>query len=257
MPLREHLVELRTRMLRSSIAVLVGAVAGWFLYTPLYEALQQPLLDVAEENNIAANLNFTELMGAFNLQLKLSVYLGVLVASPVWLYQLWAFVVPGLTRRERRYAMTFAGAAVPMFVAGVGLAWLVLPNAVGFFTDFVPQGSSIFTSAEVYFGFATRLMLVFGLAFVLPLFLVALNLVGVLGAKTLVKGWRIAVVLIFLFAAIASPSPEVGSMIALALPMVALYLAAMGIAVLNDRRRARRAREEGFADLQDDEASPL
>lgn len=257
MPLRAHLEELRRRLLRSALAILAGSVLGWFIYTPLYEALQQPLLDVAEKNHIAANLNFTELMGAFNLQLKLSVYLGILVASPVWLYQLWAFVVPGLTRRERRYAVLFAMAAFPMFAAGVALGWLVLPNAVGFFTEFVPSDSSIFTSAEVYFGFATRLMLVFGLAFLLPIFLVALNLAGVLSAHTLARGWRVSTVLIFLFAAIASPSPEVGSMLALALPMVALYMTAVGIAWINDRARSRREARASFASVPDNEASPL
>ena len=153
--------------------------------------------------------------------------------------------------------MAFAAAAFPMFAAGAYLGWLVLPNAVGFFTDFVPTGSSIFTSAEVYFGFATRLMLIFGLAFILPVFLVALNLVGVVSAHTLARGWRLATVLIFLFAAIASPSPEIGSMLALAFPMVGLYLAAVGVALLNERARNRRTRQDGLADLSDDEASPL
>jgi sec-independent protein translocase protein TatC len=237
MPLREHLFELRKRLLRSGLAILVGSVLGWFLYKPIYESLQRPLLEAAQQQHIAANLNFTELMGAFNLQLKLSVYLGLLLASPVWLYQLWAFVIPGLNRRERRYALGFAAAGVPMFSAGIWLGWQVLPNAVDFFTEFVPEQSSIFTSAEMYFGFTMRLMLVFGLAFLLPLFLIALSAAGVVSAQTLGHSWRIAVVLIFLFAAVASPSPEVGSMLALAFPMVGLYLASVGVAWLIDRPR--------------------
>lgn len=257
MPLREHLAELRRRLFVAGLAVSVGAVAGWFVYEDLFEALQRPLLEVGRERGISANINFSDLSSAFNLQLKLSIYLGLVIASPVWLYQLWAFVVPGLTRREKRYAMAFVAAAVPLFLGGIGVAWLVLPKAVTFFAEFVPEGSSIFTSADTYFTFVTRLMLAFAIAFVTPLLLVALNLAHVLPARTLVKGWRVAVFLCFLFAAFASPTPDAGTMLMLAFPMVALYLGAIGVAVLVDRHRARRAAADPMAGLADDEASPL
>jgi sec-independent protein translocase protein TatC len=145
-------------------------------------------------------------------------------------------------------------AAVPLFAAGIGLAWLVLPNAIRFFFEFTPQGAANLISADEYLTFVTQIFLAFGIAFVIPLLFVGLNLVGVLSALTLAKGWRIAVFLIFLFAAIASPSPDAGSMLALAFPMVGLYLVAVGICYLNDRRRLRR---NPFAELDDDEASPL
>jgi sec-independent protein translocase protein TatC len=257
MPLREHLVELRRRLLKSALAIVAGAVVGWFLYDWLFVALQQPLKQVEADRGIVAGINFTDAISAFNLKLKLSIYLGVVVASPVWLYQLWAFVVPGLTRRERGYALAFASAATPLFMSGVYVAWLVFPNAIKFFADFAPAGSSILQSADSYFAFVTQLMLAFGVAFVIPLLLVALNLAGVVRARTLAKGWRLAVFFVFLFAALASPTPDAGSMLALAFPMVGLYVAAVVIALGVDRRRDRRAAQDPLANLSDDEASQL
>jgi sec-independent protein translocase protein TatC len=257
MPLREHLRELRTRLARAGLAVALGAVAGWYLYSPLIEQLKAPLERVAHQNGTLAELNFGQVASPFNLKLKLSVYLGIVIASPVWLYQLWAFIVPGLTRREKRYALGFVAAAVPLFGAGIGLAWIVLPKAVEFFAGFTPKGSANLISADEYLTFVTQVFLAFGVAFVVPLLLVALNMVGVLSALTLAKGWRVAVFVTFLFAAIASPSPDAGSMLALAFPMTGLYLLAVGICWLNDRRRQRRDAEQGFGGLGDDEASPL
>jgi sec-independent protein translocase protein TatC len=258
MPLREHLRELRTRLLKAGLAILVGAVVGWFLYLPVFEALMRPIYDLARAHpDRFVSVNFAQVASPFNLQLKLSFYIGFVISSPIWLYQLWAFIVPGLTSREKRYSLGFVAVAVPLFLTGLGLAWLVLPNAVRFLTEFTPQGGSNIIVADDYLTFVLRIMLAFGLAFVTPLLLVALNLVGILPARSLAKGWRIAVFLCFLFAAIASPTPDAGSMLALAFPMVGLYMLAVGIAFLNDRRRARRAAAEGWGNLADDQASPL
>ena len=258
MPLREHLRELRNRLLKAGLAIVLGAVAGWFLYPPVFEALMRPIYDIAHAHpDRFVSVNFAQVSSPFNLQLKLSFYIGFVISSPVWLYQLWAFIVPGLTRREKRYSLGFVAVAVPLFLTGLGLAWLVLPNAVRFLTEFTPKGGSNIIVADDYLTFVLRIMLAFGLAFVTPLLLVALNLIGILPARALAKAWRVAVFLCFLFAAIASPTPDAGSMLALAFPMVALYMIAVGVAFLNDRRKARRAAAEGWGDLADDEASPL
>jgi sec-independent protein translocase protein TatC len=258
MPLREHLRELRNRLLKAGLAIVVGAVAGWFLYPPVFDALMRPIYEIAKAHpDRFVSVNFAQVASPFNLRLKLSFYIGFVVSSPIWLYQLWAFIVPGLTRREKRYSLGFVAAAVPLFVAGLGLAWLVLPNAVRFLTEFTPEGGSNVIVADDYLTFVLRITLAFGIAFVTPLLLVALNMIGILPARTLAKGWRVAVFLCFLFAAIASPTPDAGSMLALAFPMVGLYMIAVGIAFLNDRRRARRAAAEGWGDLSDEEASPL
>jgi len=257
MPLREHLRELRTRFLKAGVAVLLGAIVGWFLYEPLIGQLKAPLDRVAQQRHTLSELNFGQVSSPFNLKIKISVYLGLALGSPVWLYQLWAFIVPGLTKREKRYAMAFVAAAVPLFGAGIALAWVVLPKAVEFFAGFTPSGSANLISADEYLTFVSQIFLAFGVAFVVPLLLIALNLVGVLPALTLAKGWRVAVFATFLFAAIASPSPDAGSMLALAFPMTGLYVVAVGICWLNDRRRRRRDLAAGFGGLDDDEASPL
>lgn len=258
MPLRQHLRELRNRLLKAGVAIVVGAVVGWFLYPPVFEALMRPIYDLAHAHpDRFVSVNFAQVSSPFNLQLKLSFYIGFVISSPIWLYQLWAFIVPGLTKREKRYSLGFVAVAVPLFLTGLGLAWLVLPNAVRFLTEFTPKGGSNIIVADDYLTFVLRIMLAFGLAFVTPLLLVALNLIGVLSARALAKGWRVAVFLCFLFAAIASPTPDAGSMLALAFPMVALYMIAVGLAFLNDRRKARRAAAEGWGDLADDEASAL
>jgi len=255
MPLGDHLRELRGRLLKAGAAIILGSIAGWFLYEPFFEALQQPVRRVkAERGESIVTIAFTDVSSPFNLKLKLSIYMGLVAASPVWLYQLWAFIVPGLNRREKRHALGFVAAAVPLFLSGIFLAWLILPNAVLFLTAFTPEGTANVIPADTYISFVTRLMLVFGIAFVIPLFLVALSLLGLVRAVTLAKGWRIAVFLIFLFAAMASPTPDAGSMLAMAFPMVGLYMIAVGVAWLIDRRRAKN---NPFTELDDDEASPL
>jgi sec-independent protein translocase protein TatC len=253
MPLREHLRELRRRLLVSVLAVAVGAAIGWFLYNPLFDALQHPLAEASARGH-HAEVNFSKIGGAFNFKILISFYVGIVLASPVWLYQLWAFIVPGLTRREKRYALGFVGVAVPLFLSGLGLAWLVLPNAVRFLTDFTPNNAVNYVNADEYLTFVIKIMVAFGVAFLVPVLLVALNMVGVLSSGAMLRGWRVAVFLCFLFAAIASPSPDAWSMIALATPMVALFFTAIGVAWLIDRRRARA---NPYAGVSDDEASPL
>ncbi|HEX2808758.1 MAG TPA: twin-arginine translocase subunit TatC, partial [Kineosporiaceae bacterium] len=228
MPLREHLRELRNRLVKSGIAVLVGGVVGWFLYDPLLSALIAPITTHRVGGGITG-INFSGPVDPFNIKLRISTVTGLVIASPVWLYQLWAFIVPGLTRREKRYAIGYVSAAVPLFLAGVGLSWLVLPNAVHFFFNLTPVNGSNLIDANTYLTFVTQIILAFGVAFVIPLLLVALNMIGMVSALALAKGWRIAVFLTFLFAAIASPTPDAGSMLALAFPMVALYMAAVGV----------------------------
>ncbi len=255
MPLREHLTELRRRFVRSAIAVLVGAVAGWFVYKPLFEAAARPIIEIQKQRDILAAINFSSVAGAFNLQVQTSIVIGVVLASPIWLYHLWAFITPGLTRRERRSSFLFVGAAVPLFLAGAGLAWFMFPKAIAFLYEFIPEGGSAFTDASTYFSFVTRIVLAFGVAFVIPVVLVSLNLVGLLPGRVLLRHWRIIVFSCFLFAAIATPTPEATSMCVLAGSMCVLFGVAIGICLLSDRRRSRRAPD--LESIPDDVASPL
>jgi len=255
MPLRAHLTELRKRFVRSAIAILVGAVAGWFVYKPLFEAAARPIIDIQKQQNIQAAINFNTPVGAFNLQVQTAIVIGVVLASPVWLYQLWAFITPGLTRKERRSSFAFVGAAVPLFLAGASLAWFMFPKAIAFLYEFIPAGGAAFTDASTYFSFVTRIVLAFGIAFVIPVVLVSLNLVGLLPGRILLSHWRITVFACFLFAAIATPTPEATSMVVLASAMCLLFAIAIAICLLADKRKARRAPD--LESIPDDQASSL
>lgn len=247
MPLREHLRELRRRTVLAALGVVVGAVLGWYLYDPVLEALQEPLLSIEREGLVA--LNFAGVATSFDMKVKVSLFLGVLVSSPWWLLQLWLFITPGLTRRERRYAVVFLAAATPLFLAGAWLAWRVLPNAVALLTEFTPEGSANLIDAQLYLSFVMRVLLAFGVAFLLPVVMVALNFAGLVRARTWMRGWRWAVLLVFTFAAFATPTPDAITMILLALPMVGLYFLAVGICGLRDRRTDARRVAEGLPPL--------
>lgn len=255
MPLREHLRELRRRLLRAVLGLLAGAVVGWFLYEPVLRALLEPVRTVAAEGRIDVNLNIPALVSAFDLKVKISLFIGVIVSSPVWTYQLWAFVTPGLTRKERRWAVGFVLAAVPLFVAGSALAYLFLENAVRFLVNFTPTGVENLLVLTDYLSFVMRIILAFGASFLVPLVLVALNAAGLMTARTMARAWRWIVVVAFTFAAIATPTPDVLSMFLLALPLLALFAVAIAVAWANDRRRGRRP--SSYAALADDEASQL
>ncbi|WP_427008288.1 twin-arginine translocase subunit TatC [Pseudarthrobacter sp. H2] len=241
MALLDHLKELRNRLFKAAIAVVLGTVVGFLVYQPMLTALIKPIRDLNEHEGRQATLNFDGVASSFDLMIQVSVFLGLIVASPVWLYQLWAFIVPGLHKKERRLALSFVAAAVPLFVGGVALAWLVLPNAVRVLTDFTPSGGSNFISAQIYLSFVLRLLLAFGIAFLLPVVLVGLNLAGVVKGAQLVRSWRITVFLVCLFSAMAAPGADAMSMFYLAAPMLVLFFTAIGLCLINDRRRDKRA----------------
>ena len=239
MSLAQHLVELRKRLSRAALAILLGGVAGWFLADRVWDQLRSPILIIANSHH--ASINYTNITGAFDVRLQVGIMLGIVISSPVWLYQVFAFLVPGLNGREKRYIFGFVFSAIPLFLAGCVAGWLVLPHIVELMASFVPSQDSSFFDAKYYLDFVLKLILATGIAFVLPVFLVLLNFVGVLSAKAILKGWRWAVLAITLFTAIATPAADVVSMFLLALPMVALYFAALAVALLHDRSAAKRA----------------
>lgn len=255
MSLGDHLRELRRRFVIAAVAILVASVLGWVEYDWLFTQIMEPLRKIAEERGGLVNINFGGITQPFTVQLQVAMFVGVIVASPVWLFQVWGFIVPGLTKREKRTAMAFVGAAVPLFLAGCFMATKVVPKAVEILIGFTPQGAANLPDAALYLTFVTRFILAFGLAFLLPVFLVGLNVAHVLPARIMLKGWRIAVLLIFVFAAMMTPTPDAWTMLVLALPMVGLFYIAVGVSMLLDRRRARR--EPDWAKVPDDEASPL
>ncbi len=258
MSLGDHLRELRRRVLISIGAIFVGGIAGWFVYDPLLKKLIEPITQLQQERGSSiVQVSFGNLTDPFAMHITVALFVGLVIASPVWLFEVWAFIVPGLTRREKRTSLAFIGAAVPLFLAGGWLAYLTLPKAIDALLSFTPTGTSNILPAADYLNFVLKFILAFGIAFLLPVFLVGLNAAGLLPARVMIRTWRPAVFLIFLFAAMMTPSPDPWSMIALALPMIGLYYLAVGIAFLLDRRRARRDATTAWHDLPDDQASEL
>jgi len=241
MTLGDHLRELRKRLVISAVAILVGAVAGFFLAPMVITALRVPINQIALDRN--ATIVYTTVTGAFDLRIAIAVTIAIIMASPIWLFQIFAFMVPGLTGREKRYTFGFFFTAVPLFFAGAASGWFLFPHMVQLLTSFSAPEEATYLDARTYYDFVIKLVLAIGVAYVLPVFLVLLNFVGVLSAASIIRGWRVAILLIIVFTAIATPAADVVSMFLLAIPMIVLYFAAWAIATLHDRRVARSIEE--------------
>ncbi|MFC8588943.1 twin-arginine translocase subunit TatC [Streptomyces sp. NPDC057217] len=258
MPLVEHLRELRNRLAKGLLAVAAVTIVALVYSEELMQFLTQSVptcpKDVVSNGGNCAIVSFNTLMAPFSTTIQLSLTTGLVVASPIWLYQLWAFVAPGLHKNEKKYTYAFVGAAVPLFTAGAYLAYLILPISVKVLISLTPEGSANILSLGDVLDFTLRMVLVFGLAFELPLVLVMLNLTGVLTGRRMAGWWRGVIMGVFVFGAVITPTTDPVGMIALAGPITILYFGAVGFALLNDRRR-RRANPD--AELDDDEASVL
>jgi sec-independent protein translocase protein TatC len=259
MTLIEHFLELRTRLFRASLAVVAGLLVGFAIMREVRLFLAEPYCEVlGEMGKLSADgCTFTQLgpLDVFLLDLKIALGVGLLLAAPVWLYQLWAFIAPGLHRRERKWAYVFAAIAAPLFAGGAVLAFLVLERALGFLLGLA--GDEIVTQLEItrYVSFVVNMMVTAGFAFQFPLIVLMLNFTGVASARKLLSWWRVTVFIMFVLAALITPTPEPFTMAAIGLALSSLYFLAVGVAFLNDRRRARKAGLYG--DLADDEISPL
>ena len=240
MNLRGHLKELRKRLFWSAIFFCLATVAGWFLFDQVFEALQRPIVELAKAKGINATINFNSVVSAFDLRMQISMFLGLIISSPFWLWNLWAFITPGLKKKERRYSLGFLLTALPLFLAGCYLAWFALPTFVKSLLAFTPAGSANIISASDYILFSLRILLVFGLAFVLPVVLVLLNFVSVLTAASIRKSWRIAVFLSALLAAMATPTADPMSMFFLMIPTIVLFYLAVGVTTLRERMQRNR-----------------
>jgi sec-independent protein translocase protein TatC len=246
MTLFEHLRELRYRLIVSILAILVGMIVAWFFRYELLDILQRPYfqaIDALKTKNpdsttLLVNINLTS---PLTLSLKVSALAGLILTAPFWLYQLWAFVVPGLLAKEKKWTLIFIAAATPMFVGGVIVAYVVLPKAITVLLSFTQSGVSNLQDINAYLSFLLRLMVVFGLGFLIPLVVLMLNIVGVIKAKQMAKYRSLVIFGTFVFGAVATPSTDPFSMLAVALPMALLFLGAEVIAHVLDRRKAQRA----------------
>ncbi|MDJ1370140.1 twin-arginine translocase subunit TatC [Gulosibacter molinativorax] len=240
MRLVEHLVEFRNRLFKSAIGIVIGMVAGYFLTDPVLDLIRQPIeiLEATREGRVS--INFSNVTTGFDLRMQIALTLGIVISSPVWLYQTWMFLMPGLKKGERRYIVGFLGSAIPLFLGGVVLGFMLMPRMVQVMAMFVPEQDTVFYDAKTYYTFVLTLCLAVGVAFVVPVILVMLNFAGVLSGKAILSGWRWAILISALFGAISTPAADVLSMVLLMLPMIALYFIATGIALLHDKRQAKR-----------------
>ena len=238
MSLGQHIAELRKRLTVAALAILLAGIAGFFVADVVINAISIPIEQIALQRN--AQLVYTTVTEAFDLKFQIAITIGIMASSPVWLYQVFAYFVPGLTRRETKYTLGFFLSAVPLFLAGGFVGWLIFPHMVLLLAGFAGDSQATFLSARVYYDFVLKLVLAVGVAFVLPVFLVLLNFTGVISAVSILKGWRIAILAITLFCATATPAADLVSMFLLAIPMVFLDFGAAAVAWWHDRGVAKR-----------------
>lgn len=256
MTLIEHLRELRSRIVRSVVAIILATIVSFFFYNQIFELLTKPFTttvnQLARDEGLEAQLTLTGVADAFTLQLKTCLVAGIVISSPYWLYQIWAFIVPGLHPRERRWTRVFAAIAGPLFLLGVAIGYYVLPKGLSILLDFTPADVSNLIEVSRYLSFILRMLLVFGIAFEIPLFVVLLNLAGVVTGRQLGRFRAWIILGTFIFAAVATPSTDPISMLFLAIPMTLLFLLSEVIARLIDRRRGIHDYEEWDDDEQSD-----
>lgn len=270
MPLMGHLRELRGRLLKSVLAIFLGTVVAWLLYDP--PGSRRGIIDFLIDPYCAATAEFradqvaglepgcslflSSVIGPFMLQLQVSIVVGMILTSPIWLYQFWRFVTPGLHRHERRWTLVFLFTSIPLFLMGVTLAYFILPKGLNLLLGFTPDRVTNFVEVDVYLRFMIRMMLVFGIGFLLPVVVVVLNLIGVLPSSTLRSSRNWTIIGIFVFAAVGTPSGDPISMMLVALPMWLLYEVAVVICRVNDRRK-RDADDVDYDSLDDESASEI
>jgi sec-independent protein translocase protein TatC len=259
MTLVEHLMELRNRLFKATLAIAAGLAVGYWLADPVFDLLKRPYCQVRGESlSDCGSLLWLAPTDPFVTRLKIALYIGLIITAPIWLYQVWAFIAPGLHRHERKWAYGFGALAIPLFVIGSVLAYVVVDRGLKFLLEAGVTGGAdienIQLEATRYLSFIIMMILVFGLAFQFPTLVLLLNFSGLVSAERLLRAWRSVVFACFAFAAVFTPDPGPFGMILLAGSLTVLYFAAVGVAFLHDRRKAR---QDPYADLSPDEISPL
>ncbi len=247
MSIGAHLVELRKRLMLAAAGLVVGMVVAFIITDPVIDWITEPIRFIAQQRgDDFSALNFTNVTSAFDLRMRIAFSIGIFLSAPIWLWQIWAFIMPGLTRKEIRYTVGFVAAAVPLFFLGCWVGTLIVPHVIELMWSFTPDGAVNFYNASEYYDFVFKLMIVIGVAFVLPVFLVALNVAGIMSGKAILKGWRVAILVATVFAGLATPAADVVSMLMLAGILIVLFFAAAGLSMLFDRRKSRRAAAMGL-----------
>ena len=259
MPLMDHLRELRNRVVKIALVILVGARASWAFYNRIWSFLKEPYcraVGYCNPNPARAHAHLQRRDGRLLPALKVAIIAGAIITSPIWLYQLWAFIAPGLYSREKRWTYLFVGTAVPLFGLGCFFAYLAMSRGLNFFIGMSGGGLTALFTADSYLGYWIAMIIGFGLCFEVPLVLVILNLARVITHERFRKSRKIIIFLVFVFAGIASPSPDPLTMLLLGGTVVALVEVAEVFIFFNDRRYAR-LHPDLNAGLADDELSPI
>jgi sec-independent protein translocase protein TatC len=262
MPLMDHLRELRSRIIKAVAALLAGTAVGLipWIFDRVWRFIEHPFCQASINHTtgcrrIGDQLVVTGIFDPFTLRIQIAFIFGLVVSSPIWLYQIWAFVAPGLYAREKRWTYAFVGTAVPLFATGAALAYIVMDRGLKFLLGLAPHGTLVLPSINTYLGYVMAMVLGFGLTFELPLAMVMLNYARVLTHERFRRWRRVMIFGVFVFAGIATPSPDPLTMLMLAAPCVLLVELAEVIVWAHDRNLARRP--DPYAGLSDDEAAPL
>src|SRR5215467_10692979 len=262
MPLFDHLRELRNRIVKMAVALVAGMIVGFIVFDWAWNIISRPLCHAVIRGHTGCatpGVNQLVLNGpldSFYLRVKVAFIVGIILSSPVWLYQIWSFIAPGLYAREKRWGRIFLGTAVPLFLIGNVLAYLSLGRSMHYLLGLTPGGVSNLIQVDLYMSFVMTMMLAFGIAFELPLLIIMLNLAGILTHERFRKWRRVMIFAVFLIAGLANPSPDPVTMLILGGVCVALVEVAEFIVWRNDRRRAR-LHPDPYAGLADDDLSPL
>ena len=262
MPLFDHLRELRNRIVKAALALIAGMLVGFVFFNPAWRFIERPLCrTVVNGHSGCATPGVNQLilnspLDPFYLRVKVAFIVGVILSSPVWLYQLWAFIAPGLYAREKRWGRVFLGTAVPLFLVGNVLAYLSLGRSMHYLLGLTPAGVGNYIQVDLYLSFVMTMLVAFGIAFLLPLLIVMLNQAGILTHERFRKWRRVMIFGVFLIAGMANPSPDPITMLILGGACAALVEVAELIVWRHDRRKAR-LHPDPYAGLADDELSPL
>jgi sec-independent protein translocase protein TatC len=261
MALSDHFRELRARLIRSALLLVILFCVAIFFYDQLLELVKHPYNEAQvqlKDKGITSTIVIRDATGGLLLQMKLCGVVALIAASPYWLYQIWAFVLPGLHANEKKYSRMFAAVAGPLFIGGVALGYYVLPKGLEVLISFVPRGVVNLVDFSTYFSFLMRMLLIFGIAMEIPLFVVLLNLAGVVSGQALGRYRPWIIIGTMVFAAVATPSTDPFSMLMLAIPMLILFAISEVLARIFDRVRGRGAHRPDRSDQwADDQASSL
>jgi sec-independent protein translocase protein TatC len=261
MPLMDHLRELRNRVVKAAIAIIIGMAIALFFSSPTIHLIMRPFCEVSINGRtgckqVGDQLVTTGIFDPLSLRIKLAFYIALVATCPIWLYQLWAFIAPGLYQRERKWAYLFTGTAVPLFVGGAALAYVVMGRGLHYLLGLVPSGVVNLPSFDTYLSYFTGIVVGFGIVFELPLVIVMLNMAGILTHERFRKWRRMLIFGVFLLSAIVNPSPDPTTMLILGGVAVVLVELAEVFVYVNDKRRAAR-NPSPYAGLSDDELAPV